>query len=120
MVACSLVHEGLVIPRLARIQVRLDALEGEHVIHYCHQCRKAACAESCPQGAIQRVGGTGRWAIDGDLCTGCGTCIEACPFQALVCKAEADKALMCDLCDGRPACVASCPTSALEWKGEEA
>lgn len=118
MVACSLVHEGQVIPSLARIQVVLDPFSGSHLIRYCHQCAKAPCAQSCPRGAIQWVEEGGYWAIDDALCDGCGACVEACPFGAMVLDRVTNRALKCDTCQGEPACVASCPREALAWKGE--
>ena len=116
MVACSLVHEGQVIPSLARIHIVLDPFSGDHLIRYCHQCRKAPCAEGCPQGAIYQVEEGSYWVVDQDLCTGCGVCVEACPFEAIVLLGALDMALKCDTCEGQPACVESCPTGALTWK----
>lgn len=116
VVACSLVHEGQVIPSLARLRVILDPFLGEHQIHYCHQCGKAPCAKACPQGAIRRDGERGYWLVDHGLCTGCGLCVEACPFQALVMHSETGEAIICDTCNGHPECVASCPTGALIWR----
>jgi len=116
MVACSLLHEGQVIPSLARLHIVLDPFLGEHQIHYCHQCGKAPCAKACPQGAIRRDREKGCWAVDDDLCTGCGLCAEACPFEALVMHPGTEKALICDTCNGHPECVESCPTGALAWR----
>jgi len=123
MVACSLVHEGKVIPRLARIRVALDVFEGEQDIHYCHQCRRAPCANHCPQRAICWHE-EGYWAVDDSLCTGCGECVKACPFGAMMLdmrqlEGGASLALKCDTCQGDPACVASCPSGALVWQVEK-
>jgi len=123
MVACSLVHEGKVIPRLARIRIGLDVFEGDQAIHYCHQCRRAPCANSCPQRAIYWHTDGGYWAVDAALCNGCGACVEACPFRAMMLDvrngdANSQTAFKCDTCGGRPACVESCPSGALAWKEE--
>ena len=119
MVACSLVHEGQVIPSRARIQVDVDPFTGSHAIHYCHQCLRAPCAESCPVEAIRWVEG-GYWTVDEALCIGCGSCVEACPFGAMLLMTEIDEAhaLKCDTCEGAPECVASCPKGALLWKAQ--
>jgi Fe-S-cluster-containing hydrogenase component 2 len=115
MVACSLAHEGLVIPSRARIQVVVDPFSGTHAIHYCRQCRQAACAQACPQEAISQ-NEDGVWVVDAALCTGCGACVAACTFQAILLPQGCDVALKCDTCDGDPACVASCPRGALTWR----
>jgi carbon-monoxide dehydrogenase iron sulfur subunit len=124
MVTCSLVHEGKVMPRLARIRVALDLFEGDQVIHYCHQCRRAPCANHCPQRAIYWHAEGGYWAVDAALCNGCGACIEACPFGAMVLDSRVREtglrvAVKCDTCEGQPACVASCPSGALAWQEEK-
>lgn len=110
MVACSLVKEGRVLPSRARVQVVLDPLEARQVIRYCRQCRRAACAEACPHGAIRLAEGHGYWAVDAALCDGCGACVAACPFEAMVLPG-----VKCDTCDGAPECVESCPSGALSW-----
>ncbi|MCD6520142.1 MAG: 4Fe-4S dicluster domain-containing protein [Anaerolineae bacterium] len=115
MVACSLVHEGEVIPSLARIQIVLNALTAVNQVRYCRQCEDAPCAEACPQEAIQWQEG-GYWAIDEELCVGCGLCAEACPYDAIVMDDRRGIALKCDTCQGEPACVASCPRGVLTWK----
>ena len=115
MVACSLVHEGQVIPSLSRIRVVLDPFGAQHQIQYCRQCQKAACAESCPHGAIRRSTVGAYWVVDEALCDGCGACVEACPFQAMVLDPTRHLALKCDTCEGEPACVESCPKGALTW-----
>ena len=119
MVACSLLHEGQVIPSLARLHIMLDPFQGEHQIHFCHQCGKAPCAKACPEGAIQRDPERGYWVVKDDLCTGCGLCVQACPFHALIMHPETSKALICDTCNGNPECVASCPNGALAWSGPD-
>lgn len=115
MVVCSLVHEGQSIPSLARIRVAVDPFTGDHQISYCRQCKRAPCALACPQNAIERDGDGGFWRVAADLCDGCGACVAACPFGAIVLHHRGAPALMCDLCGGQPECVASCPSGALTW-----
>ncbi|MEA3407241.1 MAG: 4Fe-4S dicluster domain-containing protein [Chloroflexota bacterium] len=113
MVACSLVHEGKVIPSLSRIQIVLDPFEGQQRILHCRQCRPAPCARACPQEAIYWIPEGGYWAVDEDLCNGCGVCVDACPFEAMHLNEEKGLAYKCDTCGGAPACVQSCPRGAL-------
>ena len=114
----------------------------------CNQCEKPACVEACPTDEVEhtftKADGTtvtykgkaatfrrpdGIVEIDQSTCTGCGKCIEGCPYgvrfrhQRIFAgdpppgkKLEAvDK---CDWCSHRlekgivPSCVNTCPASA--------
>ena len=50
------------------------------------------------------------YVIDGDLCTGCGVCIDACPEDAMFSHADEAKPIKCDLCGE---CVEICPRDVL-------
>ena len=59
--------------------------------------------------------------VDEDLCSGCGTCVSICPYQAIELikldggksRAQVNEAL----CMGCGACAAACPSSAMQQKG---
>ena len=106
-------------PTLSRIQVRIDPFSGTHAILYCHQCRRAPCARSCPQGAIQQSVDADYWVVDESLCNGCGDCVAACPFEAMILDQSGGRAIKCDTCHGEPECVLSCPKGALLWVLDE-
>jgi len=54
--------------------------------------------------------------IDEDLCTGCGTCIKLCPYNAIK-KDERGIARVNDvLCKGCGLCAASCPEKAISMR----
>ena len=59
--------------------------------------------------------------VDEDLCSGCGTCVCICPYQAIeLIKLEDGKSrakVTEALCMGCGACAASCPSSAMQQKG---
>jgi Fe-S-cluster-containing dehydrogenase component len=93
----------------------------------CQHCREPACLDPCPTAAIRRDA-TGAVELDQDLCTGCGACAKACPWQAIRIAPRleapdghtgggksADVAVKCDLCRGHdgPECVSACPTDAI-------
>jgi len=91
--------------------------------HACQHCRVPACLDDCPTGAITREPG-GAVTLREDLCTGCGACAKACPWDAIRMAprsgtgapgASAVVAVKCDLCHGRdgPECVSACPTGAI-------
>ena len=96
----------------------------------CMHCTDAGCVKVCPTGALYHHG-LGFVAYDKDLCSGCGYCVEACPFNVprldgskLTGKAKMDKCIFCgdrvttDVLEAgnrKPACVKTCPTGALSY-----
>ncbi len=98
----------------------------------CQHCSHAACMIDCPTGAIGRDP-EGEVFIRASLCTGCGNCAKACPWEniqmaprpaasasepplvLLGSSRSAEIAVKCDLCHGyeAPACVEACPTGAV-------
>ena len=87
----------------------------------CQHCKNPSCMIDCPTGAIGRDA-RGEVFIREDLCTGCGSCAKACPWDNIQIAPRAaksaypDVAVKCDLCAGSaagPVCVASCPTQAI-------
>jgi carbon-monoxide dehydrogenase iron sulfur subunit len=59
--------------------------------------------------------------VDMEKCTGCWTCIVACPYGALNRDLNSKTVIKCDLCPGReiPACVINCPNEALILGADE-
>jgi Fe-S-cluster-containing hydrogenase component 2 len=113
--ACSLSHEGGCAPSLARLSVTKDMARYVFHISVCHHCDEPACRDACPAGALSMDAG-GVVFMDEEICESCGSCAEACPFDAIVYHDVSDRYLKCDLCFGRdegPLCVAVCPVGAL-------
>jgi len=94
----------------------------------CMHCTDAGCVKVCPSKALYHHE-LGFVAYNKDLCTGCGYCIEACPFDVpradrnlLTGIAKMDKCTLCTtpgldrIAEGwEPACVKTCPTNALQY-----
>jgi formate dehydrogenase iron-sulfur subunit len=86
--------------------------------HHCMHCENAPCAKICPSGAIvTRPGGS--VIIMENLCVGCQSCKDACPYDVPVYSKETNKTYKCTQCHDRienglkQACVTACPTGAL-------
>jgi Fe-S-cluster-containing hydrogenase component 2 len=121
---CSIAHEGVAQPALARIRITFDEFREEDPISgtVCLQCTSAAegaaaeapCIEACPKEAMSRDERTGAVLIDDKTCIGCMLCQKACPWDAPQPHPERRLAIKCDLCAGReegPICVQMCPLS---------
>ncbi|MFC1954017.1 4Fe-4S dicluster domain-containing protein [Chloroflexota bacterium] len=94
----------------------------------CMHCTDAGCVRVCPNGSLYHHE-SGFVAYNKDTCTGCGYCIDACPFSVprsdrnlLTGIAKMDKCTFCTtqgldrIAQGwEPACVKTCPPKALEY-----
>jgi carbon-monoxide dehydrogenase iron sulfur subunit len=124
---CSLWHEGVIGPTLARANIVRNAFTVKHSHIVCQQCKNPYCYNSCPlqDKALCIDGTTGVIYIVEDECTGCGLCIDACPFDPPRIKLNTEKNVVfkCDLCkeiEGGPVCVRYCPPQALKYvNGDE-
>ena len=83
----------------------------------CRHCAEPHCVYACITGALHREPDNGIVTVDAERCTGCWTCILACPVGIIRQDTEQERAAKCDLCQGNamPACVANCPNEALVY-----
>ena len=122
--ACADTHGGR--PRFVREGDRYDNLL---ITKACYHCQDPVCLIGCPTGAIRRANVGDVVEIKDNICIGCGTCVNNCPYDAIVLhdtgKLWPDNALpktlrgtermlasKCDLCytsKTGPACVRNCP-----------
>ncbi|WP_283170433.1 4Fe-4S dicluster domain-containing protein [Curtanaerobium respiraculi] len=108
MIACSMVHNGIINLSKARIQIKKNVF-GKYPVddieqYVCRQCVDAPCVDACPVGALHIEEATGVRVIDEDACIGCKMCIKACSFDPprIMYDFEYRKAVKCDLCLGTP------------------
>jgi len=116
--ACSGKKEKAFNPVLSRIRyVQLGVVSNTTLT--CRLCESPTCVRSCPRKALSSDEKTGVILVDDNKCSGCGWCIEACEFGALVLHPRSKKVVVCDLCSGDPVCVECCPKKALELRTTE-
>lgn len=88
----------------------------------CNHCTDAPCIEICPTNALFKRD-DGIVDFDSDLCIGCKSCMQACPYDAIYIDEETHTAAKCNFCAHRidnglePACVTVCPTHSI-WVGD--
>jgi ferredoxin len=89
-------------------------------LNICHhwRCDSLACIDSCSPEDLELEDGV--LFIDASLCTGCGECVPACPYDAIHMNELDWIAVACDLCGGAPACAPVCPTDALVFEASPA
>lgn len=130
--ACSMANGGSVQPAASALHISRglqygqngpklnyrygDGLMGNGHIEaaVCRQCRAPLCANVCPQQAILPDKKTGTRTVDASKCDGCGSCVSACPWQAITQHPESGIAVKCITCGS---CIEACPTGALAVTG---
>ncbi|WP_448601139.1 4Fe-4S dicluster domain-containing protein [Thermoflexus hugenholtzii] len=95
---------------------RYPELHGAFVPHRCFHCAEAACVQVCPTGALYKRDGF--TLVDFDRCSGCGYCVEVCPYKVpRLVDGRVSKCASClDLVQRgeEPWCVRTCPAGALQ------
>lgn len=141
--SCASVHGvARLVRRGDKVVTRVGSDDGEKnllIPNSCQHCKNPVCMIDCPTGAIGRDP-QGEVFIREALCTGCGSCAKACPWENIrmaprpadaplaeslrhsvtttarsVTDLFAEVAVKCDLCReySAPACVQACPTGSI-------
>ena len=112
---CSVVKEGIFYPEQSRIHLaHVD--ETTAISIACRFCENTPCISACPREALKMDEDKNVIQVDKLRCAGCGWCIEACDFGAIVLNRSTKSVVLCDLCEGlsQPKCVELCPKQALK------
>ncbi|MEA1904629.1 MAG: 4Fe-4S dicluster domain-containing protein [Candidatus Hadarchaeota archaeon] len=113
--ACSFFHEKKFNPQKSRIRIVQEGPAINRPV-VCMQCPNAPCMKVCPEEGAMWRDSKGVVRVDDGKCTGCGECVEACPFGAIWLHPDTNKAINCDLCGGDPQCVRFCPQGVLSLR----
>ncbi len=108
MLTCSLAHTGEVRLAASAIQIASSNDEGRNVPLVCIACKERPCLDACPEDAIHLHEDLDMPMIDTERCTGCQSCLAACPYHGIFFDPVAKKAVKCDLCSGEPLCIKVC------------
>ena len=116
--ACSRPRHGSFDPSLSRIRVvRIEPITMTAIT--CRLCADAPCVLACPRDALSRSEENGTILVDTDKCDGCGWCVEACDFGAIVLNPshKTPRSATCATTeDDGPRCVAlSAPRRRSRW-----
>jgi carbon-monoxide dehydrogenase iron sulfur subunit len=112
-IMCSFFHDRIFSTERSRIHVIKDDEAGVDAPIVCRQCSKPVCLAVCPEKVISKDSMTGFVSVEEERCSGCGECVEACPFGAMALHPDTGTAIKCDLCGGSPQCVEHCPHGAI-------
>lgn len=93
--------------------------------HLCMHCDQAPCMEACPVEKAIYKRKDGLVIIDPLKCTGCKSCVDACPYQVIFFNEGLNIAQKCTGCAHLldngwkdPRCADACPTLAIRFMDE--
>jgi len=110
---CSMHYFKVISPERSRARV-VRVEPGLDFPLFCRNCGDAPCIAACPEDALVRTS-KGIIVVNNRRCTGCGACVDACPYYAIRIHPDTGKAIKCIQCGE---CISRCPTEAI-WMTTE-
>ena len=94
--------------------------------HLCMHCDDAPCMNACKIGGAIYKRDDGLVIVNPEKCTGCRSCVDACPYGAIYFNEDLNIAQKCTGCAhlldngwSEPRCADACPTLALRFMDED-
>ena len=84
-------NETLSVPKKDTPQGRFPDLKMHFLPRVCQHCDQPPCAAVCPLEALIKQE-NGVVMLDEATCDGCQTCLDACPYNALIFNAQTQRA----------------------------
>ena len=87
----------------------------------CQHCADPPCVKECPTGAMQKREKDGIVIVEKDICTGCQSCEEACPYEVIAYNEKTETVDKCTMCAHRidkgaiPFCASICVGRAIQF-----
>lgn len=103
------------------VQGTFPHLTGTFIHQRCFHCADAACVAVCPTGALSKQNGI--TAVNQDACSGCGYCVDACPYK--IPRLVNNRVSKCVGCTeltregAEPYCAQTCPSQAISFGERE-
>lgn len=113
-IACAFEHYGVISPEKSHIRISLDEKRMELEAAVCQHCEEPLCIATCPQDAAVKDEEEGWVKINSMRCSGCNSCVLACPLPCAWFDKERRVVAKCDFCDGDPVCAKYCSPGALK------
>lgn len=123
-VACKDLHDSPLGVKFRRVSTyETGTYPKPGVYHFsisCNHCEKPACVANCPTGAMS-IADDGTVQHDDDVCIGCKTCVESCPYGAPQYNESIAIVEKCDACATQratgenPICVDACRNRCLHF-----
>ncbi len=112
-IACAFKHHGIINPEKSHIRIFIDERNFELEASNCQNCEEPLCKAACPEDAVVKDEQTGWVTVNQMGCTGCKSCIFACPLSCPWFDEEHKVVVKCDFCDGEPVCAMYCSPQAI-------